>query len=55
MDRTAMKGPLWMISYPMDAEASLGFRMQGEPLVSRGRFRALIRVLEVLVERWWDV
>lgn len=49
MDRTAVKGPLWAISSPVDAELSLGFRMQDELLVSRGR------VVEVLLGRLGDV
>lgn len=55
MDRTAVKGPPWAISSPVDAELSLGFRMQDELLVSRGRVRAPIRMVEVLLGRLGDV
>lgn len=48
-------GPLWMISCPVDTEPSLGFRIQDELLVSRGRGRTLRRVLEVLVGEVGDV
>lgn len=44
-----------MTSCPADAGALLGFRMQDELLASRGRGRALRRVLEVLVGRLGDV
>lgn len=43
-----------MTSRPVDAEPSSGFGMQDELLVSRGRGRPLIRVLEVLVGRLGD-
>lgn len=43
-----------MTSRPVDAEPSVGFRMQDELLVIRGRIRPLIRVLEVLVGRLGD-
>lgn len=44
-----------MISCPVDTEPSLGFRMQDELLVSRGRGRTLRRVLEVLLGRLGDL